>query len=100
MCLCLYRLERLEKIPIFEPSLFLEALGFLPLSLSLSLSYSLPELSNILCLDSSSDKVVVQLEVLNRIELMTGRKITDLFEYVVGSGIGGLLILAMVYGKG
>ena len=52
-----------------------------------------------LCLDSSTDKVVVQLEVLNRIEMMTGRKITDLFEYFVGSGVGGLLLLAMVYGK-
>ncbi len=55
--------------------------------------------SLVLCLDSSAEKTVVQLEILNRIEKLTGRKISELFDYMVGSGIGGLMLLAMVYGK-
>ena len=41
---------------------------------------------------------LVQLELLNQIEKATGKKITDLFQWIVASGIGGLLILLMVYG--
>ncbi len=61
---------------------------------------SLPAGSLVLCLDSSSEKALVQLEILNRIEKLTGKKVSELFEYMVGSGIGGLMLLAMVYGEG
>ena len=41
---------------------------------------------------------LVQLELLNQIELATGKKITEHFDWIVASGIGGLLVLLMVYG--
>ena len=51
-----------------------------------------------LCLDNSSTMALVQLELLHRIEKATGKKITELFQWIVASGIGGLLMLVMVYG--
>ena len=41
---------------------------------------------------------LVQLELLKQIEKATGKKITDLFRWIVASGVGGLLMLVMVYG--
>ena len=41
---------------------------------------------------------LVQLELLGQIEKATGKKIIDLFQWIVASGIGGLLVLLMVYG--
>ena len=51
-----------------------------------------------LCLDNSSTMALVQLELLHQIEKATGKKITQLFQWIVASGIGGLLMLVMVYG--
>ena len=42
---------------------------------------------------------LVQLEVLSQLEKATGRKIVDIFEWIVASGVSGFLVLAMVYGK-
>lgn len=42
---------------------------------------------------------IVQLEILHLIEKATGKKITELFHWIVASGIGGLLMLVMIYGK-
>ena len=42
---------------------------------------------------------LVQLEVLNQLERVTGRKITEMFEWIVASGVSGFLVLAMVYGE-
>ena len=52
----------------------------------------------ILSIDSSSTMALVQLEVLNQLEKTTGKKITDIFEWIVASGVGGFLMMAMVYG--
>ena len=52
-----------------------------------------------LCLDNSSTMALVQLELLHQIEKATGKKITELFQWIVASGIGGVLMLVMVYGK-
>ena len=51
-----------------------------------------------LCLDNSSTMALVQLELLHQIEKATGKKITELFQWIVASGIGGLLMLVMIYG--
>lgn len=42
---------------------------------------------------------LVQLEVLNQLEMATGKRIVDLFEWIVASGVGGFLMMAMVYGE-
>ncbi len=42
---------------------------------------------------------LVQLEILNQLEKVTGKRIVDLFEWIVASGVSGFLMMAMVYGK-
>lgn len=54
----------------------------------------------VLCLDGGGIRSLVQLEIFRHIEEMTGRRIMDLFDWIVGASIGGILALAMVYGEG
>ena len=42
---------------------------------------------------------LVQLEMLNQLEKITGKRIPELFEWIVASGVSGFLMMAMVYGK-
>ena len=60
---------------------------------------TVPDDQLILSLDSSSTMAVLQLEYLNQLEKITGRQVTDLFSWIVASGVGGFLMLAMVYCK-
>ena len=53
----------------------------------------------ILCLDGGGIKGLVQIEVLMQIEQLAGRKITELFNWIVGTSTGGIIALAMVYGE-
>ncbi len=53
----------------------------------------------VLSLDYSSTMALVQLEILNQLEIVTGKRIVDLFEWIVASGVSGFLMMAMVYGK-
>ena len=38
------------------------------------------------------------IEVLIRIEQLTGKKIIDLFDWIVGTSTGGVIALGLVYG--
>ena len=53
----------------------------------------------ILCLDGGGIKGLIQIEVLIQIEELTGKRITDLFNWIVGTSTGGIIVLCMVYGK-
>ena len=55
--------------------------------------------SRILFLDGGGIKGLVQLETMSQLEQATGRKITELFDWIVGTSIGGVIALALVYGK-
>ena len=55
--------------------------------------------SKILCLDAGGMKGLVQLAILKQIEMKSGKKIRDLFDWIVGSSTGGIIALALVYGK-
>ena len=52
----------------------------------------------ILCLDGGGIKGLIQVEVLMQIEEMTGRRIIELFDWIVGTSIGGIVALGMIYG--
>lgn len=53
--------------------------------------------SRILCLDGGGIRGLVQLTILQDIERKTGKKITDLFDWIVGTSTGGIIALALVY---
>ena len=42
---------------------------------------------------------LVQIDMLKTIEQMTGKSISELFDWVVGTSTGGILALGMIYGE-
>ena len=55
--------------------------------------------SRILFLDGGGVKGLLQIEILMQIEEKTERKITDLFDWIVGTSTGGIIALGLVYGE-
>ena len=54
--------------------------------------------SRILCLDGGGVKGLVEIEILSQIEKQTGRKITELFDWILGTSTGAIIALGLVYG--
>ena len=54
--------------------------------------------SRILCLDGGGIRGLIQLAVLQELENRTGKSVTELFDWIVGTSTGGIIALAMVYG--
>ena len=55
--------------------------------------------SRILCLDGGGMRFMMQAEILTQIQAATGRKIIEMFDWIIGTSMGGVLALCMVYGK-
>ena len=55
--------------------------------------------SRILCLDGGGMRFMMQAEILTQIQAATGRKIFEMFDWIIGTSMGGVLALCMVYGK-
>ena len=53
----------------------------------------------VLFLDGGGIRGLVQIEVLMELERRTGRKITELFDWIIGTSTGGIVALGLVYGK-
>ena len=53
----------------------------------------------VLCLDGGGIRGLIQVEVLVHLEEATGRKIPELFDWIVGTSTGGIVALALVYGE-
>ena len=49
-------------------------------------------------MEFSSLQGLIQIEMLKTIEQMTGKSISELFDWVVGTSTGGILALGMIYG--
>lgn len=64
-----------------------------------SLEFRMEGGSRILTLDGGGIRGLVQIEILSEIERLTGRKITDLFDWIIGTSTGGILALGLVYCK-
>lgn len=62
------------------------------------LEFSIHDGQRILCLDGGGLKGLILIEVLIYIERQAGRKITELFDWIVGTSTGGIIALALVYG--
>ncbi len=55
--------------------------------------------ARILFLDGGGVKGLAQIEVLIQIEQTTGRRITELFDWMVGTSTGAIIALGVVYGN-
>ena len=63
------------------------------------LVFQIKEGERILCLDGGSMRGLIQIEILSYIEEVTGCRITELFDWIVGTSTGGVVALGLVYGK-
>jgi calcium-independent phospholipase A2 len=55
--------------------------------------------SRVLFLDGGGIRGLIQLEILIEMECRLKRKITDLFDWIVGTSTGGIIALALTYSK-
>jgi calcium-independent phospholipase A2 len=55
--------------------------------------------SRILFLDGGGVRGLIEVEVLMEIERRTGRRIVELFDWIVGTSTGGIIAAALVYGN-
>lgn len=55
--------------------------------------------SRVLVLDGGGMKGLLELEILRQIEESTGRQITEIFDWIIGTSIGGISALGLVYGR-
>lgn len=55
--------------------------------------------SRILFLDGGGVRGLIEIEILMEIERQTGRRIPELFDYMIGTSTGALITLALVYGE-
>lgn len=55
--------------------------------------------SRVLCLDGGGIRGLIQLEILSQLEQKTGRRITELFDWIIGTSTGGVIALGLVYGE-
>lgn len=62
-------------------------------------SFNVNEGSRILFLDGGGVRGLIQIEILEQLERETGRKVTELFDWIVGTSTGGIVALALVYGE-
>lgn len=85
-------LTSLRTSPTKPPSRTTLSLGETPLELSIH------DGQRILCLDGGGLKGLILIEVLIYIEKLTGKKIVELFDWIVGTSTGGIIALALVYG--
>ena len=51
----------------------------------------------ILSLDGGGIRGLIQIEVLSELERLTGRRIRELFDCIIGTSTGGIIALAIVY---
>ena len=68
-------------------------------SLSGPLVFQVKEGERVLCLDGGSMRGLIQIEILSYIEDVTQCRITELFDWIVGTSTGGVVALGLVYGK-
>lgn len=53
--------------------------------------------SRLLFLDGGGMKGLIQVEVLCQIEKMTKKKITDLFDWIIGTSTGAIVAMSLIY---
>ena len=62
-----------------------------------TLDFNLGAGSRMLVLDGGGIRGLIEIEILEKIEKLTGRRIIELFDWIVGTSTGGILALGLVY---
>ena len=44
-------------------------------------------------------RFMMQAEILAQIQAATGRKIVEMFDWIIGTSMGGVMALCLVYGE-
>ena len=55
--------------------------------------------SRVLCMDGGGIRGLIQMELLSQLEQLTGKKVTELFDWIIGTSTGGIVALGLVYRK-
>lgn len=55
--------------------------------------------SRILVLDGGGMKGLIELDLLAQLEKYTGKTVIELFDWIIGTSTGGIVALALVYGR-
>ena len=58
-----------------------------------------PKGDRVLCLDGGGIKGLILIDMLVTIERIANKKITELFDWIIGTSTGGILALAIVYSE-
>ena len=58
-----------------------------------------PNGDRVLCLDGGGIKGLILIDMLITIERIANKKITELFDWIIGTSTGGILALAIVYSE-
>ena len=82
-----------------EVSILLTSIATVPLNMS-SGGQELGRRDHMLFLDGGGMKGLVEIEILIEIERRTGRRITELFDWIVGTSISGIIALAQSFRVG
>lgn len=53
--------------------------------------------NRILSLDGGGVRALIQIDILCEIERLTGKRIMELFDWIIGTSSGGIIALALVY---
>ena len=72
---------------------------YTPLGLYMSGRLREPNGDHMLFLDRGGIRGPVEIEILIEIGRRTGHRITELFDWIIGTSIGGIIALALVYGR-
>ncbi len=64
-----------------------------------SLTFRQHDGHRLLCLDGGWMRSLTQIDMLEQLEKFTGQKVTEMFDVLIGSSSGALIILGLVYGE-
>ena len=51
----------------------------------------------VLCLDGGGIRGLIQIEILSQLERETGKRVTELFDWIIGTSTGGVVAISVIY---
>ena len=63
------------------------------------LNYNTSTACRMLVLNCSGSSAIIHIEIMQQLMMRSGRKIFDMFEWIVATGFSAVFILLMMYGE-